>query len=174
MDPQLEFASRHSSGIWNLVVAPRFRTCGSLTWRRVKVVLVFGMKACRVEVRLHTFLTSPLTAVEWWTSRLGRFSPWRKSPWRGLKQEAKVGPQAFLEDLEKVKISWSYRESNRDCTVVQPSASLVQFNVIRVWKFVFPRHAPHSWYTPHWLKASALIKTSVMYVPPLLPSHSTT
>ena len=28
--------------------------------RRVRVVLVYGMKACWIEVRLHTFLTSAL------------------------------------------------------------------------------------------------------------------
>jgi hypothetical protein len=93
----------------------------------------------RLSVELHTPATLPPG----------------ESPRYGLKYEAKVGVQAFLEDLEKMKTPWPYLESNRDCTVVQPvtyascQLGAISCYINRVWKFVFSRHrAPRLLHAP--------------------------
>jgi len=74
-----------------------------------------------------------------------------------------VGPQTFMEDLEKIKIPWPYLES-----VVQPvtdgicQLGAIPYYVNRVCKFVFSRYrAPQLVHAPL-VKATALIQISAM------------
>jgi hypothetical protein len=64
----------------------------------------------KVDVYIHTFLTSALAGGKWSASRPGRFTPGETAAgthWIG----GWVGPRAGLDDVKKRKF-YSYRDSN--------------------------------------------------------------
>lgn len=75
------------------------------------------MKTCEEE-ELPEFLTSAENAEDWSHSRSGRFTAGERFPdicWVGDF----VGPRADFYGVEKRQISFPYRESNLDSSIVE-------------------------------------------------------
>jgi hypothetical protein len=74
----------------------------------------YAMESYRgVDVYINVFLTSALDGGEWSASRPCRITPC--THWIGGR-----GPRTGVDDKEKRKISWPYRESNQNSSALHP------------------------------------------------------
>jgi hypothetical protein len=120
-----EFQFRGDYGSWAPGITPSDRevvhqyqpTAGTLQNRKSKVVHVQATKAYgRVEIKLHSFLTSVLNGSEWSASCTGRFT--LGTHWTG----GWMSPRTVVDALETREFASFCEESKHDPKVFQPVA----------------------------------------------------